>query len=52
MLSSLYLRVKAQQYFVSSSYTFVDKKTVIFEEQGPVFVFVGGQILLYLLSVC
>ena len=29
MLLSLYLRVKAQLYFVSSSYTLVDKKTVL-----------------------
>ena len=29
MLSLLYLRVNAQQYFVSLSNTFVDKKTVL-----------------------
>ena len=29
MLSLLYLRVKAQQYFVSSSCMFLDKKTLL-----------------------
>ena len=48
MLSLLYLRVQAQQYFVSLSYMVVDKKTVLkiwlnlglnltfLEEPGPV----------------
>ena len=44
VLSLLYLRVKAQQYFVSLSYMFLDKKTVLkiwlkswvkLEELGP-----------------
>ena len=29
MLSLLYLRVQAQQYFVTSSYMFLDEKTVL-----------------------
>ena len=42
VLLLLYLRVKTQQYFVSLSYMFLDKKTVLkiwlspgFEEPGP-----------------